>query len=445
MKRFFKTIIIITFSTFLASESFAFFGGLSKLSKIKGLVSAGKVGSIGGARGLDELINAGAFKIKKIDKNLFDEIGKTEHQKIYKAANNSDESLLIEYNNYDMPPPVTEAKLNWYYPFNAARVEYRLQQSSISNPQPTVYVCQSNKNKVYYFTLLPKRNIAIVSSSSSLVGKEKLIIHKSSANGTYLTTYDDKNHFVLLPDYTALIYESSFPFSMSQLKDYRVNSNTTQLINKAINAECYNSNSEGDLQRITYDGDISEFKKIIDKSIKEEQLNQEERKQIAINFEKERARLKLNQERISNSAWMNIFPYLCMFNFFCILVFYFYDKYEEKYNHKVRNKKKDKRRDIMWSAKPYIRAFSSVIFGLLVYIAVIALFSFQWKSWYEVFLIIIILWYFYATYLDIKPIIKHWRDFTSSDDTVVRKVAYFSIGIPAIYFVLMSIFILKNF
>ena len=60
-----------------------------------------------------------------------------------------------------------------------------------------------------------------------------------------------------MPDYKALIYESSlFPFNRSQLNSYKKDSPTTKLIDNAINAECYNANQEGNLQRISIDSDI---------------------------------------------------------------------------------------------------------------------------------------------------------------------------------------------
>ena len=85
MKRIFQTIIILVFSTFLTIDSFAFFGAITKgakvLSKLKGAGTASKVGAVSG---IDEAAS-GALNIKKLDKNLIDEIGKTEHQKIFKA------------------------------------------------------------------------------------------------------------------------------------------------------------------------------------------------------------------------------------------------------------------------------------------------------------------------------------------------------------------------
>ena len=73
-----------------------------------------------------------------------------------------------------------------------------LEQRDLLEPKPTIYVCETKGKEAHYFTLLPKKNIALVSSSSNSIGKQRLVIHKSSSNGTYLTTLDKKNHFVLL-------------------------------------------------------------------------------------------------------------------------------------------------------------------------------------------------------------------------------------------------------
>ena len=67
-----------------------------------------------------------------------------------------------------------------------------------------------------------------------------------------------------MPDYKALIYESSlFSFNISQLNSYKKDSPTTKLIDNAINAECYNTNQKGSLQRISNDIDSQKITELM--------------------------------------------------------------------------------------------------------------------------------------------------------------------------------------
>ena len=410
MKRIFQTIIILIFSTFLTIDSFAFIGAITKgakaLSKFKGVGTASKVGA---ASGIDEAASV-ALNIKKIDKNLIDEIGKTEHQKIFNAAKNSDENLYLQYDNYDMPS-VNDVKINWHYPLNVARIDLRLEQRDLLEPKPTIYVCETKGKKVHYFTLLPKKNIALVSSSSNSIGKQRLVIHKSSSNGTYLTTLDKKNHFVLLPDYKALIYESSlFPFNRSQLNSYKKDSPTTKLIDNAINAECYNANQEGNLQRM--DPAVlakkhfkrSESKNKLDEKdlVQLQQLQKELDVKRAKALENERKRLELNSQAISNSLMMKIFPYL--------IIFYFLWEYIMSVLQKKINTMKTKKKKIYQEYVPYVNAISVTIFSLVGYIAFFAFFAFDWKTWYEIILIGIVIFYLLSTFVRFKAAFLTFKD-----------------------------------
>ena len=453
MKRIFQTIIILIFSTFLTIDSFAFIGAITKgakaLSKFKGVGTASKVGA---ASGIDEAASV-ALNIKKIDKNFIDEIGKTEHQKIFNAAKNSDENLYLQYDNYDMPS-VNDVKINWHYPLNVARIDLRLEQRDLFEPKPTIYVCETKGKKVHYFTLLPKKNIALVSSSSNSIGKQRLVIHKSSSNGTYLTTLDKKNHFVLLPDYKALIYESSlFPFNRSQLNSYKKDSPTTKLIDNAINAECYNANQEGNLQRISnsidfYDIDEldpavlakkhfkrSESKNKLDEKdlVQLQELQKELDAKKAKALENERKRLELNSQAISNSLMMKIFPYL--------IIFYFLWEYLMSVLQKKINTMKTKKKKIYQEYVPYVNAISVTIFSLVGYIAFFAFFAFDWKTWYEVILICIVIFYLLSTFVKFKAAFLAFKDPALVNDRLLKIYHYFNVGIPSIFFFLTLSFI----
>jgi len=430
MRRLFQTIIIILFSTFLTIDSFAFINAITKgakaISKLKGAAQGSKVGAASIPRsGIDE-VASGAFNIKKIDKNLIDKIGKTEHQKIFKAAKNSDENLYLEYDNYDIPS-ITDVKINWHYPLNVARIDLRLEQRDLLEPKPTIYVCETKGKEAHYFTLLPKKNIALVSSSLKSIGKQRLVIRKSTSNGTYLTTLDKKNHFVLLPDYKALIYESSlFSFDISQLNSYKKDSPTTKLIDNAINAECYNANQKGNLQRIS---NSLNSKKLTEKEMaqaKELLAKKEEA------LEKERKRLELNSQAISNSLMMKIFPYLI---FFYILWEYLMSVLQKKID-----KMKTKKKKIYEEYVPYLHALTVTIFGLVGYIAFFAFFAFDWKTWYEVLLVCIVIYYLFATYIRFVQFFQFLKH-PLAEDRLLKKYIYVNVGIPSIFFFLTFSFI----
>ena len=446
MRRLFQTIIIILFSTFLTIDSFAFISAITKgakaISKLKGAAQGSKVGATSiPSSGIDE-VASGAFNIKKIDKNLIDKIGKTEHQKIFKAAKNSDENLYLEYDNYDMPS-ITDVKINWHHPLNVARIDLRLEQRDLLEPKPTIYVCETKGKEAHYFTLLPKKNIALVSSSLKSIGKQRLVIRKSSSNGTYLTTLDKKDHFVLLPDYKALIYESSlFPFNISQLRSYKKDASTTKLIDNAINAECYNTNQEGNLQRISNDIDsqkitelMKKFNSLNSKKLTEKEVAQAKAEILAKKkefLENERKRIELNRQAISSSLMMKIFPYL--------IIFYVLWEYLMSVLQKKINKMKTKKKKIYEEYVPYVNALSVTIFGLVGYIAFFAFFAFDWKTWYEVLLVCIVIYYLFATYIRFKQFFQFLKH-PLAEDRLLKKYIYVNVGIPSIFFFLTFSFI----
>ena len=57
-------------------------------------------------------------------------------------------------------------------------------------PENFIYACETNTGETYYFSLLPKRNIALVSSSADMIGSQRLKIRSSSPEGTVLINLD---------------------------------------------------------------------------------------------------------------------------------------------------------------------------------------------------------------------------------------------------------------
>lgn len=77
-------------------------------------------------------------------------------------------------------------------------------------PKNSVYGCKSG-NEFYNFSILPKRNQALIYSSDKKIGKATLRIEYSNAQATILSLNIDntKIYFVLLPDYGFYLSKSS--------------------------------------------------------------------------------------------------------------------------------------------------------------------------------------------------------------------------------------------
>ena len=104
MKRVIQILILaIIITVSVPTDSYSFISALTKGGK---LLFKGKIWKAGGASGVSAIDNVAkeAINIRKINKNLIDEIGKTEHEKIFKSIKETpDEKVLSEYKHYDDP------------------------------------------------------------------------------------------------------------------------------------------------------------------------------------------------------------------------------------------------------------------------------------------------------------------------------------------------------
>ena len=455
MKRIIKTFLIIVFSVIYMENSYAIINALklgakaiSKIGSAKSAGGAAKVGAIDSVSGVDE-VASGLINIKKIDKDLISQIGKEEHSKIFNGAKNIDANLFDDYKNFENTSEV-DNKIDWNY-LHILRVDIRLHQLGLSEPKPTIYVCEDNRKSVYYFTLLPKKNIALVSSSNKEVAKQRLQINRSGANGSYFSTYstDGKNyHFVLLPDYKALIYKTSeFNFSIEELKEYRSEKRITNSIDSSINAECFNPKSDGSLERIeaskialdkSNELHPSNLSKFYESSLS---LSQEEQKKFKEEirqklYEKEMAKRKkiiANNEAIANSLLIGIFPFL--------IIFYIIWEFIMSYITKLEKKRKMKK--IPEKYNTLLNFFTLMLYGGVGYISFFALVTFEWKLWYQIILIALLFFYLFTSLAKIKAVYLTLKNpLFVKLDLSSKLYWYFNIAIPGMYFLSGIIYLL---
>ena len=105
------------------------------------------------------------------------------------------------------------------------------------------------------------------------------------------------------------------------------------------------------------------------------------------------------------------------------------------------NKMKTKKKKIYQEYVPYVNAISVTIFSLVGYIAFFAFFAFDWKTWYEVILICIVIFYLLSTLVRFKAAFLVFKDPVLVNDRILKIYHYFNVGIPSIFFFLTLSFI----
>ncbi len=201
MKRLFQLILII-FLTTTSTTSYAFFGKIKALQGI-GVFFKTKVFKLGaateGARVVDNVAME-ALNFRKIDKKLINKFSNQKETEILKAIKETpDETAIANYKNIDDTSLSNDTDDWWKY----LHPGYRHLAKDVK-PDNFIYACETNNGDTYYFSLLPRRNLALVSSSVDMIGSQRLKIRSSSPKGTVLMNLDSngtKDYFFLLPNY----------------------------------------------------------------------------------------------------------------------------------------------------------------------------------------------------------------------------------------------------
>ena len=207
-----KKVIQILFVTFLllniSTTSHAFIGATIK--SIKGVTlllktqtfkfsSLFKVGvADSGGRMVDNVATE-ALSVKKLNQNLISKIKKSEQDELINIMKEDQNTSLANYKNID-DVTLESDEINWWTFLHPG---WRHLARDFK-PDNFIYACETNSGDAYYFSLLPKRNLALVSSTSQMIDSQRLKIKSSSAKGTVLKGFDDKekiDYFFLLPNY----------------------------------------------------------------------------------------------------------------------------------------------------------------------------------------------------------------------------------------------------
>ena len=234
MKRTLQILIFAFIALSVPTDSYSFISGITKGGK---LLFKSKIWKSGGATGASSIDNVAkkALDIKKIDKNLIDEIGKAEHEKIFKSIKETpDEKVLSEYKHYD-DTSIKDPEFSWLVP----RPAYRHLGKEVKS-ENSVYVCEKNTGEIFYFSIMPKRNKALVSSTDKNVDKQRLVVSYVKAQGTILKTNESNNYFVLLPNYK--FYSDASNNVENLIK--KINDNTIP-----VNGECYDTD-DADIKKL---------------------------------------------------------------------------------------------------------------------------------------------------------------------------------------------------
>ena len=247
MNKIIQIVLVAFIVSFPNNNSNAFIsavtkGGqlLSKLGILKKAAPAAKVGLI------DEVARE-SIKLKNINKSLIDEIDLNEKEKIFSSIKNSDEIAFQDYKNYDQEYSGVKLNETWRL-IHARRVDI--------TPEPSIYACETDSS-VYYFSLLPKKNKAFVTSSDQSVENQRLKVIQDNFNGTVLSSYEQDLsklvYFILLPNYKAIIKKRSEIDG-----DKILETQNSEIMGQYINGRCYDTDLKSkNLIRFEIDETIS--------------------------------------------------------------------------------------------------------------------------------------------------------------------------------------------
>lgn len=187
-----------------ASESNAFISAIAKAFKsAKSTNLASKTDNIFPPKS-NVLQSVKPLEAESININIIEKIGLEEKNRYLRLIREgSDEAILTEHGYKQSVNTENEKLYDYIIPsWRTLRVDLK--------PKNSVYGCISG-NEFYSFSILPKRNQALIYSSDKKIGKATLRIEYSNAQATILSIYIDntKIYFVLLPDYGFYLSKSS--------------------------------------------------------------------------------------------------------------------------------------------------------------------------------------------------------------------------------------------
>lgn len=204
MNKYYRVLIILILINVSASESHAFISAIAKAFKsAKSTNVASKTDNIFPPKS-DVLQSVKPLEAESININIIEKIGLEEKNKYLRLIREgSDEAILTEHGYKQGVNTENEKLYDYIIPsWRTLRVDLK--------PKNSVYGCKSG-NEFYNFSILPKKNKALIYSSDKKIGKATLRIEYSNAQATILSIYIDntKIYFVLLPGYGFYLSKSS--------------------------------------------------------------------------------------------------------------------------------------------------------------------------------------------------------------------------------------------
>ena len=414
MKRTLQILIFAFIALSVPTDSYSFISGITKGGK---LLFKSKIWKSGGATGASSIDNVAkkALDIKKIDKNLIDEIGKAEHEKIFKSIKETpDEKVLSEYKHYN-DTSIEDIEFNWLVP----RPAYRHLGKEVKS-ENSVYVCEKNNGEIFYFSIMPKRNKALVSSTDKNIDKQRLIVLYVKAQGTILKTKESNNYFVLLPNYK--FYSDASNNIENLIK--KVNDSTIP-----INGECYDTDEEDIKKLVRY-----ELKKGIDTTDWFKALSEKSATDTS------QTETKTQEKAYASTTSQTISFKIPLIIFFVALAWYIFINFWEKYATK--------------SEKRFLKLINIhvlVNFIWIVLLNIVGLGSFfSWLTfgnilgWYSLILLFIFIYYLLMTAQNIQTSYKSIKEDNKGSGALQLKIInYQNILIP-MFFVLVYLIIYNS-
>jgi len=212
VNKYFRVLIILALINISITESYAFISAIAKVFKsVKSNSVASKTDNIF-PRKPEILESVKPLEAESINIKIIEKIGSEEKSRYLKSIqNSSDDTILAEHGYKENVNAENEKLYDYVFPsWRAMRIDLK--------PNNSVYGCISG-NEFYNFSILPKKNQAVIYSSDKKIGKATLRVELSNAEATILSLNVDntKIYFVLLPDY--VFYLSKPSDSIENIKD----------------------------------------------------------------------------------------------------------------------------------------------------------------------------------------------------------------------------------
>ena len=370
---------------------------LSKLGILKKAAPAAKVGLI------DEVARE-SIKLKNINKSLIDEIDLNEKEKIFSSIKNSDEIAFQDYKNYDQEYSGVKLNETWRL-IHARRVDI--------TPEPSIYACETDSS-VYYFSLLPKKNKAFVTSSDQSVENQRLKVIQDNFNGTVLTIYEQDLsklvYFILLPNYKAIIKKRSEIDG-----DKILETQNSEIMGQYINGRCYDTDLKSkNLIRFEIDEKMS-----VKKIDEVETASKSNVKKLTPN--------------LSRFVILIVGLYI-----FLIIALPILDSYLRKTKKRLK---------ILMSIYPYTSALELIVLNTLVWTIFFMLFIFVFPWWAFALLVLFLIFFVKGTFTNFKAAITYFtliKETPSQKDPQLTLSHSFQMIIPIIFLVSVIAFLIYS-